>query len=117
MFKSKVIGAFVFWITTLSIFPFTSLAQEKIDGTVVSTNLISCGVVPGKVGTCEGTLVLERKIDGKPHQVTVTVTRDTTLKKGEEKMFLFQLKGAPVTVTFASDKGEKAAQSVIMKSK
>lgn len=92
-----------------------SLAQEKVEGTVVKTKLTACSVVPGKVGTCEGTLVLESTKDGKPNQTTVKITRDTVLKKGDEKVFLFQLQGALVTVTFARDKGQKAAHSVIMK--
>ena len=92
-----------------------SVAQEKVEGTVVKTNLTACSVVPGKVGTCEGTLVLESKQDGKPHHSTVKVTRDTVLKKGDEKVFLFQLQGALVTVTFTEGKGEKAAQSVTTK--
>lgn len=71
--------------------------------------------MPGKVGTCEGTLILENMKDGKPSQMTVKVTRDTMLKKGDEKIFLFQLQGAPVTVTFSENKGEKLAQSVVTK--
>ncbi len=94
-----------------------SVAQEKIDGTVVKTNLTSCSVVPGKVGTCEGTFILESKKEGKAHETTVKVTRDTVLKKSDEKVFLFQLQGAPVTVTFADGKGEKVAQSVMTKSR
>jgi hypothetical protein len=96
-------------------FPVSGPTQEKVEGTVLSTNLISCGVVPGKVGTCEGTFVLESKADGRPRRMTVKVTRDTVLKKGDEKLFLFQLQGVPVTVTFASDKGEKVVQSVVVK--
>jgi hypothetical protein len=56
--------------------------RERLDGTVVKTNL-TCSVVPGKVGTCEGTLVLESKKEGKTHQITVKVTLDTALKKGD----------------------------------
>lgn len=82
---------------------------------VISTNLTSCSVVPGKVGTCEGTLILESKADGKPRQMTVKVTRDTILKKGDEKLFLFQLQGGFVTVNYVTEKGEKVAQSVVMK--
>lgn len=59
------------------------------------------------VGTCEGTLVLETKKEGKPHQVTVKVTRDTVLNKSDEKVFLFQLQGAPATVTFLKVRGRK----------
>ncbi len=99
----------------LTVPPPLAFGQEKVEGTVIKTDLTSCGVVPGKVGTCEGTLVLESKGEGKPRQMTVKITRDTALKKGDEKLFLFQLQGAPVTINFATDKGEKVAQSVLMK--
>jgi hypothetical protein len=111
------IKVFMVSMLMLTIFPSISFGQEKIEGTVVSTNLTACSVVPGKVGTCEGTLVLESKKEGKPHQTTVKVTRDTALKKGEEKVFLFQLQGSPATVTFSENKGEKVAQSVTTKGK
>lgn len=92
-----------------------ALSQEKIEGKVIKTNLTACSVVPGKVGTCEGTLVLESKADGKANQATFKITRDTMLRKGDEKLFLFQLQGADVTIHFVADKGEKVAQSVLMK--
>jgi hypothetical protein len=104
-----------FGVIALAVSFLPGAAQEKIEGTVVSTNLTACSVVPGKVGTCEGTLVLESKKQGKPHQTTVKVTRDTALKKGDEKLFLFQLNGAPATVTFFERKSEKVAQSVVAK--
>jgi len=110
-----VIKIFTVLMLMLTIFPSISFGQEKIEGTVVSTNLTACSLVPGKVGTCEGTLVLESKKDGKPHQTTVKVIRDTALKKGDEKVFLFSLKGAPVTVTFSEGKDDKVAQSVVTK--
>ena len=109
------VGGVVTWVLVLALFPLLGFGQQKIVGTVISTNLTSCSVVPGKVGTCEGTFILESKADGKPRQMTVKVTRDTTLKKGEEKLFLFQLQGAPVTVTLRPEKGDKVAQSVAMK--
>jgi hypothetical protein len=96
-------------------FSSPGFGQEKIEGKVIKTNLTSCSVVPGKVGTCAGTLVLESKANGKAHQATLKVTRDTILKKGDEKVFLFQLLGAPVSVSFTTEKGEKVAQSVVMK--
>jgi len=117
MLKNKVMIflIFTFCATTHVISSPLGFAQEKIDGTVVKTNLTSCSVVPGKVGTCEGTLVLESKGDGKPRQMTVKITRDTTLKKGDEKVLLFQLQGTPVTINFVTEKGEKVAQTVVMK--
>lgn len=115
MLKLKVIGCLSVYALVMAMFPLPGFSQEKVEGTVLSTNLISCSVVPGKVGTCEGTLVLESKGDGKARQMTVKVTRDTVLKKGEEKLFLFQLQGGLVTVNLITEKGEKVAQSVVMK--
>ena len=113
--KNKMTGCLIVYALALMVFPLPSFGQEKIEGTVITTNLTSCSVVPGKVGTCEGTLVLESKGDGKTRQVTVKVTRDTILKKGDEKLFLFRLQGGLVTVNLITEKGEKVAQSVVMK--
>lgn len=115
MLRMKMIAWLSGCLLPITMFPLVGSSQEKVEGTVISTNLISCSVVPGKVGTCEGTLVLESKVNGKPRQMTVKITRDTALKKGDEKLFLFQLQGAPVTIHFVTDKGEKVAQSVLMK--
>lgn len=115
MFKLKAIRCLFVYALLLVLFPVPGFGQEKIEGKVSKTNLTACGVVPGKVGTCEGTLVLESKADGKSNQITVKITRGTALKKGDEKIFLFQLQGALVTVTLLTDKGEKVAQSVVMK--
>ncbi|TAK07444.1 hypothetical protein EPO44_04060 [bacterium] len=115
MFKVKIAACLICCTLALVMFPLSGESQEKVEGTVISTNLVSCSVVPGKVGTCEGTLVLESKGDGKARQMTVKVTRDTALKKGEEKVLLFQLQGSFVTVNVVTDKGEKVAQSVVMK--
>lgn len=111
----KLTACLIGWALALVLFPLHGFGQEKIEGTVISTNLTSCSVVPGKVGTCEGTLVLESKADGKARQMTVKVTRDTALKKGDEKLFLFQLQKAFVTINFVTEKGEKVTQSVLMK--
>ncbi len=114
MLRIKMIAWVSGCLLAIAMLPVVSSSQEKVEGTVLSTNLTSCSVVPGKVGTCEGTLVLESKGDGKPRQMTVKVTRDTTLKKGDEKLFLFQLQGAHVTMNFVTDKGEKIARSVLL---
>lgn len=115
MLKLKVTGCLSVCAIVLTVFPPLLFGQEKVEGIVVSTNLTSCSVVPGKVGTCEGTLVLESKADGKARQMTVKITRDTALKKGDEKLFLFQLQKAFVTINFVTEKGEKVTQSVLMK--
>jgi len=101
------------WLVALFVLP--GFGQEKIEGTVIQTNLTSCSVVPGKAGTCEGTLVLESKANGKAHQATFKITRDTVLKRGDEKVFLFQLQGSPAIIAFSENKGEKMAQSVVTK--
>lgn len=113
--KKKVIGSLFLSALFVAMFPPLGYGQEKVEGTVISTNLTSCSVVPGKVGTCEGTLALESKVDGKARQTTVKITRDTALRKGDEKLFLFQLQGAFVTINFVTGKDEKVAQSVLMK--
>ena len=115
MLKEKMMGSLAVCAVILALLPLPGSGQEKIEGTVITTNLTSCSVVPGKVGTCEGTLILESKDNGKPHQMTVKITRDTILKKGDEKLFLFQLQGGLVTINFVTEKGEKVAQSVVMK--
>ena len=113
--KKKVIGNFFVCALVVATFNPLGLGQEKIEGKVIRTNLTACSVVPGKVGTCEGTLILESKTNGKAEQVTLKVTRDTILKKGDEKVFLFQLQGAPVTISFTTEKGEKVAKTVVTK--
>lgn len=115
MSKLKVIGWLFVCAAVFAMFPMLGFGQEKVEGTVTSTNLTSCSVVPGKVGTCEGTFVLEVKGNGKLRQMTVKVTRDTILKRGEEKVFLFQLQGGRVSVNFVTEKNEKVTQSVVMK--
>ena len=115
MLKKKIMGNLAVCTVIVGLIPLLGFGQDKIEGTVISTNLTSCSVVPGKVGTCEGTLILESNADGKPRQMTVKITRDTILKKGEEKVFLFQLQGAPVSISLVTEKGEKIAHSVLMK--
>jgi hypothetical protein len=114
MLKLQSIAGLALWALVF-MFPVRALGQEKVEGKVIKTELTSCSVVPGKVGTCEGTLVLEHKVDGKPRQMTVKVTRDTVLKKGDDKLFLFQLQGGLVTINFINEKGEKLAHSVLLK--
>jgi len=51
-------------------------------------------------------------LDSNGKQVTVKVTRDTTLTRANEKVFLFAFKDAnPVTVTFFP--GKDIAQSIV----
>lgn len=90
-------------------------AEERLEGTVVKTHLTACSTVPGKVGTCEGTLDLEPQVGEKAERVTVQITRDTVLKKGEQKAFLFQLEGSHAVVTYITEGAQKMATSVVAK--
>lgn len=85
-------------------------AEERIEGTVVSTALTACDMKPG---TCEGTLVLDTKGKGGP--VTVKVPKGTAIKKSNDHLFLPGLKGQTVAVTYAEDKGEKVAKAIEVK--
>ncbi len=92
--------------------PAVEAAEERIEGIVVSTTLTSCEFKPG---TCEGSLVLERKDSGKPNPVTVKVPKGTAIKKGNDHLFLPGLKGQTIAVTYAEDKGEKVAKAIEVK--
>lgn len=92
--------------------PAVEAAEERIGGIVVSTTLTSCDFKPG---TCEGSLVLERKDGGKPNPVTVKVPKGTAIKKGNDHLFLPGLKGQTIAVTYAEDKGEKVAKAIEVK--
>jgi len=63
--------------------PAIEAAEERIEGTVVSTALTACDFKPG---TCGGSLVLDTK--GKDGQVTVKVPKGTQIKKGGDHVFL-----------------------------
>jgi hypothetical protein len=89
--------------------PGAALAQEKIEGKVVSTKLTACTFKPGG---CEGTMVLET---AKPESVTIKVPLGTMIKKGEEVMFLPALRGRVVTVTHVTEKGERVARAIDVK--
>jgi len=91
-------------------------AEERLEGKVIKTHLTTCSVVPGKVGTCEGLLVLELQAGERTTPVTVQITRDTILKKGQEKAFLFQLEGSTVVVTYVTEGDQKRAASVVTRS-
>ena len=88
------------------------LAQQQIEGAVVSTKLTACDMKPG---TCEGTMVLDTK-GATPGQVTIKVPKGTQIKQGDGHLFLPGTKGRVVAVTYVEDKGEKVAKSVEVKS-
>jgi hypothetical protein len=45
----------------------------------------------------------------------VQITRDTLLKKGDQKAFLFQLEGSYVAVAYLNQGDQKVASSVVAK--
>ncbi len=88
-------------------------AEEQLEGKVVKTHLTACSTVPGKVGTCEGTLELEHQVGEKAERVTVQITRDTVLKQGKQKAFLFQLEGSRAAIAYIKEGDQKVATSVV----
>lgn len=91
--------------------PAVDAAEERIEGTVVSTALTACDFKPG---TCEGSLVLDTK--GKDGQVTVKVPKGTQIKKGNDHVFLPGLKGSQVAIAYVNDKGARVAKSIEVRS-
>ncbi len=88
-----------------------TFAQQKIEGTVVSTKLTACDMKPG---TCEGTMVLEGK-GAFAGEVTIKVPKGTQIKQGDGHLFLPGTKGRLVAITYVEDKGEKVAKSIEVK--
>jgi hypothetical protein len=105
-FIGALIGLLVGWTS-----PAAQAAEERIEGTVVSTKLTACDFKPG---TCEGSLVLDTK--SKDGQVTVKVPKGTQIKKGTDHLFLPALKGSQVAIGYVNDKGERVAKSIEVKS-
>ena len=87
------------------------VAQQQIEGTVLSTKLTACDMKPG---TCEGTMILDTK-GATPGQVTIKVPKSTQIKQGDGHLFLPGTKGRVVAVTYVEDKGEKVAKSIEVK--
>lgn len=86
-----------------------AVAQEKIEGKVLSTKLTACTFKPGG---CEGTMVLET---AKPEQISIKVPLGTMIQKGSETVYLPALRGRVVTVTHVTEKGEKIAKAIDVK--
>lgn len=101
-------------VSILTLFAAVSsgLAQQQIEGTVVSTKLTACDFKPG---TCEGTLVLDTK-GATAGQVTIKVPKGTLIKEGDGHLFLPGTKGRVVAITYIEKKGEKVATSIEVKS-
>lgn len=94
---------------------FTLVGEEQeVRGTVVDTELTLCGPVPDKPGTCEGTMVLEPEGAGAAGRITIQITRDVALRKGEQAVFLPALQASQATVTYSvSVEGKNVATSVV----
>jgi len=85
-------------------------AQQRIEGTVVSTKMTACDMKPG---SCEGTMVVDTK--AAPGQVTIKVQKGTVIRHGDGHLFLPGTKGRTVAITYVESKGENVAQSIEVK--
>jgi hypothetical protein len=113
MLRRTAIGLFIAPVLILTGFLSASLAQEKIEGTVISTNLTACEIKPGG---CEGTLVLEAKIAGKAERVSFKVPKGTLITKGQGYMLLPAIQGSTVAIVYdVKAGGEKVAKSITVK--
>ena len=113
MLKRTVIGIFFAPVLILTGFLSSNLAQEKVEGTVISTNLTACDFKPGG---CEGTLVLEAKIAGKAERVSFKVPKGTLIAKGQDYMLLPAIQGSTVAIIYdVKAGGEKVAKSITVK--
>lgn len=94
---------------------FTAVGEaQTVRGTVVDTELTLCAPVEGKPGTCEGTMVLEPAGGGEADRITLEITRDVALKKGDQTMLLPQLQGSVVDASYvATQEGPKLGISIV----
>ena len=113
MTRTILTGVYLVGMTLFMVAGSASFAEERLEGRVVKTHLTACSPVPEKVGTCEGTLELEHQVGGRPERATVQITRDTVLKKGEQKAFLFQLEGSSAAVAYVKEGDQQVATSVV----
>lgn len=98
-------------VLTAAAAPAISVADEKIEGNVVGTNLTLCH--PGPTGGgCEGTLTLDTKSGGAAQQLTIKVIADTIIKKGQDYLVLPQTQDSSVIVTYVTQSGQKVAKSI-----
>jgi hypothetical protein len=115
MTRTMLTGVYLIGVTLFMVAGSASFAEERLEGQVVRTHLTACSPVSEKGGTCEGTLELEPQVGEEAERVTVQITRDTVLKKGEQKAFLFQLEGSHAAVTYVTEGAQKMATSVVAK--
>lgn len=112
MHRRVATGVSLAWMLVLVAGTLPVSAEEKIEGSVVSTTLTSCEFKPG---TCEGSLVLDTQEGGKPTQITINVPKGTAIKKGGDHLFLPGVKGQPVVISYVTEKGERVAKSIEVK--
>lgn len=106
--KNVVLIAF----TVLASGAFTvAIADEKIEGKVVATNLTLCHPRPTG-GGCSGTLTVETKAGGTVQPVVINVIADTIIRKGKSYLFLPATQDSTVVVSYITDKGKKVAKSI-----
>ena len=109
MHRRFVLSLPIALMLSFALLPSVGFAQEKAEGTVVSTKLTACQFKPGG---CEGYLTLETKGAAETEQVTIKVVLGTPIKKGDEYAYLPALRGKLVAVSYVTDKGEKLAKSI-----
>lgn len=113
MLKKIAVRLFIAPVLILTGLLSTSLAQEKMEGMVVSTNLTACDFKPG---TCEGTLVLDAKIAGKVERLTFKVPKGALITKGQDYMLLPAIQGSTIVIVYdVKAGGEKVAKSITVK--
>lgn len=88
-----------------------AVADEKLEGKVVATNLTLCSPRPTG-GGCAGTLTLETKTSGATQSIVINVIQDTIIRKGSNYLFLPATQGNTVVVTYVTDKGQKVAKAI-----
>lgn len=87
---------------------FDAAAEDRIEGTVVRTKLTQCDMATHR---CEGSFDLQAGKSSK-EETTIRVVADTTITKGDERLYLPALRKNVVSVTYVTDKGEKVARAI-----
>lgn len=109
MSKRSLLGPIFTVAAILMVHAPQGLAQEAVQGKVVSTKLTHCDFKPGG---CAGSLTLETENQGKASQVTINVPLGTPIRKGNETVYLPALRGKAVLIVLATEKSEKTARSI-----
>ena len=93
---------------------FTMVGEEReVRGTVTDAKLTLCAPKPDQPGTCEGALTVQPTGTGEAGRIAVEVTRNVSLMKDGQPVFLPQLKGTQAIIKYrASQEGPSVATSV-----